>query len=127
MDIVRELPVDNRIQRMLLNNMAKIYEENLPDSLYLNQYQLAENFGYTHQDWNKFLKLKEVDRLIESEIAQIAEIGARHALANLLKGQTNSADIQAAKELLSNSKLLQQKHNQRPQVVITRIPPKRVS
>lgn len=124
-EIVSKMEID-RVRKMLMHQMAQIFENNLPDSLYLNHYELSEEYGFTPSEWNNFLKMKEVDRLVESEIAQIAEIGARHALSNLMKGQANSADIQAAKELLANSRILKQKTNQRPQVVITRIPEKEV-
>lgn len=122
-DIVRELDINN-IDKTLMHHMAKIYEENLPDSLYLNHYQLEEQYGHPPDKWKKFLKIKEVDRLVESEMVQIAEIAARQALARLQSGKAASADIQAAKELLSTSRLLKQKTNQRPQMIITRIPGK---
>lgn len=124
-EIVTKLEM-NRIERTLMYEMATIYEENLPESLYLNQYELANEFGFTHMDWNKFLKVKDIDRLIEAEIAQISEIGARYALGRLQASNASSADIQAARELINNSRLLQQKHNQRAQIIITRIPAKEV-
>lgn len=124
-EIVNKMEGD-RISKTLMYQMAKDFGDNLPDSLYLNHYQLAEEFGFTPAQWNSFLKIREVDQVIESEIAQIAEIGARYALAQLQSGRAQSADIQAARELLANSKLLQQKTNQRPQVILTRIPKKEV-
>lgn len=120
-EIVQSMELD-RLSKTLMTRMAKLYEQHLPDTLYLNHYQLSEEFGFTPQEWNDFLRQPEIDMLIEAEIAQITEIGARHALAALQSGHANSADIQAARELLANSKLLQQKHNQRQQVVIMRIP-----
>lgn len=124
-DIVSEMKGD-RLSKTILYGLAKIYGEQLPESLYMNHYQLSEDFGYTPAQWNNFLKLKEVEQVVEAEIAQIAEIGARKALERLQSGSANSADIQAARELLANSKLLRQKNNQRPQLVITRIPKKEV-
>lgn len=126
----RELIAENdtltRIERTIMNELAGIYEDNLPDTLYMNQYHLSHEFGFTHNEWKNFLRNEEVDRLIEAEIAQIAEIGARSALAALQSGHAQAADISAARELIANSRLLQQKHNQRPQVIITRIPAKEV-
>lgn len=116
----------DKLSKTFLYQMAKTFGDHLPDTLYMNHYQLAEEFSFTPIQWNDFLKIKEIDQIIESEIAQIAEIGARHALAQLQTGKANSADIQAARELLANSKLLQQKTNQRPQIVLTRIPKKEV-
>lgn len=112
----------SREEKIMFHRMAKVYSETLPDSLYLNHYQLAETYGYTAQDWNRFLKMREIDHLIQAEIAQIAEIGARQALQRLQTGNATSPDIQAARELISNSKLIKQKVNQRQHFVITRIP-----
>lgn len=120
-EVAENIDTGNRIKKMLLVRQATVYAENLPESLYMNHYQLSDDFGFTPKEWIDFLKIKEIDRLIEAEIAQIAEIAARRALSNLESGEANSADIQAAKELLANSKLLKQKHNQRPQVILTRI------
>lgn len=115
------------MRKTLMTHMAQLYEGNLPGSLYLNHYQLAKEFGFTHENWGEFLKIREIDRLIESEIAQIAEIGAREALKRLQSGNAASVDIQAAKELIANSKLIKQRLNQRQQIIITRMQPKEVA
>ena len=122
-EIVTDIKTD-QITKTVLHQMASIYQDNLPDSLYLNQYQLAEQFGFTARQWNEFLKVPEVDLFIEQEVAQIAEIGARKALAKLISGDSDSSDIQAAREILSKSKLIQQRSNQKERVIILRIPNK---
>lgn len=114
----------NGIEKTTMVSMANTFDNHLPSSLSMNHYELAENLGYAHQKWKQFLKIKEVERLIESEIASIAEIGARKALENLRSGNASSADISAAREVLASSKLLKQKHNQKPLVIISRIPKK---
>lgn len=124
-DVIAELEGDQK-QKMFLHRMAKLYEEHLPETLYMNHYQLAETFGFTPREWDEFLKIDEIDRLIELEIVQIAEVGARRALERLQSGHANSADVSAARELLATTRLLKMKNNQRPQVIITRIPPKEV-
>lgn len=122
-DIIQGMDL-NGPKKTLLVSMATAYENNLPETLSMNHYELAKELGYSHPEWKEFLKMKEVERLIESEIANIAEIGARRALENLQSGKASSSDIQAAKEVLANSRLLRQKHNQKPLIVITRIPKK---
>lgn len=122
-EIVRQKDMDGRT-KTILETIAKIYEQHLPDSLSMNHYELAEQFGFTSKQWNLFLKDRDINHMIESEMANIAEIGARKALENLQSGKVASADIQAAKEILANSRILKQKTNQRPQVVLTRIPDK---
>lgn len=124
-ETVSKMELD-RVLKMVMHRMAKIFEEHLPETLYMTHYELQDLFGFTHREWQNFLKLREIDMLVENEIATIAEIGARSALEKLQSGSASSADIQAARELLANSRLLKQKTNQHPQVVVTRIPQKRV-
>lgn len=114
----------NKVAKTIMYQMAKVFEEHLPETLYMTQYELEDLFGFTHRQWQDFLKVREIDRLVENEIAAIAEIGARRALQRLQSGEASSQDIQAARELLANSKLLKQKTNQHPQIVVTRIPEK---
>lgn len=122
-DIVRNLEMAP-LDKTILHRLAEVYESNLPGSLYLNHYQLSAEYGYPHDKWKQFLKIKEVDRLVMSEIAQITEIAAREAIQRLQSGKASAQDISAAKELLSTSRLLRQKTNQRQKIVITRIPEK---
>lgn len=124
-DIISNIEGLNGMERTMLSSMADIFENNLPDVLYMTHYELEEEFGFTAIQWKRFLKLKEIDRAIEVEVAGIAEIAARQALARLQSGKAASADIQAAKQLLENSKLLKQKVDQPTRVVITRIPAKK--
>lgn len=123
-EMVSKLEWDSVTEKVIMTEMAKTFEENLPDSLYLNHYQLEKTYGYTANNWKQFLKKREIEMLIESEIAGIAEISARRALQRLEEGGASAPDISAAKELLANSKLLKQKVNTRPQVILTRIPAK---
>ena len=123
-DIVSNLDTLSGIEKTLMMSMAETYERHLPHVLYLNHYELAEHLGFTANQWKDFLKTREIDRAIEVEVANLAEIAARQALQRLQSGEAKSADIQAAKELLANSKLLKQKTEQPTRVVITRIPPK---
>lgn len=123
-EIVRNMESETVSNKLILEGMAKAFEDNLPNTLYLDHYKLADEYGFSAAEWDRFLRIPEVDRMVEREMAQIAEIAARDALKRLSSGKAASADIQAAKELLSNSKLLKQKTNQRPNYIVTRIPEK---
>lgn len=112
------------IQNLIKKKLHDTYHENLPNSLYLNAYELASSFGGAVQDWKNYLKDPETQRFVESEVASLAEVAARRALQNLSQGTANSADISAAKELLANSKLLKQKLNQRQHIFISYLPNK---
>lgn len=123
-DIIRDVEDIPRVQLMIYEQMAEHYENGLPDTLMLNHYELSEMYGHDPRDWDKFMKIDEIARQIELEIASIAEVGARKAIARLQSGRASSADISAAKEVLNASRLIKQRMNQKPIVVITRIPPK---
>lgn len=111
-----------QIQNLIKNKLNQVFYDNLPHSLYLNAYELSKQFGGTADDWKSFMKDPEVSRFIESEIASLAEVAARRALQSLANGSANSADIQAAKELLANSKLLKSKMSQKQNIVLTYLP-----
>lgn len=122
-DVVRDMNVDGRT-KILLETMAEEYESGLPKTLSMNHYELSDEYGFTPKQWSDFLKNKEIERLVEMEIVNIAEIGARKALDKLQSGNAASSDVSAAREVLASSKLLKQKNDQKPLVVVTRIPAK---
>lgn len=120
--IISQLAI-SPIKKSIFLKLAKIYQLNLPDSLYLNPYELTELLpSSTPQDWKSFLAIPEINRFIESEIATIAEAAARKALQNLQDNPT-SQDISAAKELLQSSRLLKQKLQNKQTVIMTYLPP----
>ena len=53
--IVSELDID-RVQKITYHQMASMYQDGLPSSLYLNQYELTELHGFSPSEWNSFLK-----------------------------------------------------------------------
>lgn len=122
-EIVESLNM-NSLKKQIYMKMADDFETNLPDSLYYTAYDLTDIFYGNIQEWKEFLKIPEVNRFVETEIAEITEVGARKALSNLQSKNVASADISAAKQLLDNSRLLKQKMNQFQQFVVTRIPAK---
>lgn len=123
-NLIQDLPEITPTQRVLFSSMADKFYQKLPESLYMNQYQLQEELGSTHEQWNNFLKIREIDRYIQKEIAGMAEIAARKAISSLQSGGASSSDIQAAKQLLETSKLLKQKTGGVQQIVIMHLPPK---
>ena len=115
------------LQDRIQEKMKETFEMHLPDSLFLNHYELAEQFDGTPQLWRDFLKNPENQRFIESELAAITEAAARAALQKLSSGNANSNDISAIKQLLEKSKLLQEKQNTNQTIVMTYIPQKEVT
>ena len=124
-DIVSNIELDTAYDRLIIGQMAETYDAHLPESLSFSHYELAENYGFTPMYWKKFLKIKEVNRAIEGEVATIGEAAARKAMERLRSGKAQSSDVSAAKELFANSKILKEKMNNSQKIVITRIPPKK--
>jgi hypothetical protein len=112
------------LQDRIKEKMYQTFEDNLPNSLYMDHYTLAEQFDGTPKMWRDFLKDPENQRFIESELAAITEAAARAALQKLSSGTANSNDISAIKQLLDKSKMLQQNQNSQERIILTFIPKK---
>lgn len=121
-DIVKSIEGLTPTVRQAYIRMAEIFEEKMPDSLYMNFYELAEITDMDADVWEQFLDLTEVTQFIKAKVAKLAEYEARKALNRLANDQLSSQDVQAVREILNSSKLLQQNLNQKPQVVLTFIP-----
>jgi hypothetical protein len=95
----------------------------MPQTLYLNQYELSDWFGYSHLEWKDYLRMPETNRFIESEIASLTEIAARAALNKLSTGNASSNEVSAIKAILDKSKMLQQSNQSQETIMLTFIPP----
>lgn len=95
-----------------------IFHKNLPSTLYMDHYSLAQSYGYTPQEWRTFLRDNAL--FIETELAAIAEAEARSALARL--GNASGQEVQALKAILEKSKLINDAQKQSTKIVLTFIP-----
>jgi hypothetical protein len=106
----------------MMNNqpqtMEGIFNRYLPDTLYMSHYALAEMYGYTPQEWRKFLRDNQM--FIESELAAIAEAEARSALSRLSTAGTH--EVSALKAVLEKSQLINNAQKQATRIIITHIP-----
>jgi hypothetical protein len=91
----------------------------LPNTLYSSHYDLATNYGYTPQEWRKFIRDNHI--FIETELAAIAEAEARSALARL--GNATGTEVAALKAVLEKSKLINDAQKQSTKIVLTFLPP----
>jgi hypothetical protein len=98
--------------------MEEIFQSKLPDSLMMSHYAMAETYGYSPQEWRKFLKDNQI--FIETELAAITEAEARSALARL--GTSTGAEVQALKALLEKSALINNAQKQREKIMLTYLP-----
>jgi hypothetical protein len=97
----------------------EIFHKYLPSTLYSSHYELAKNYGYTPQEWRKYLR--DNSMFIETELAAIAEAESRGALSRL--GNATGTEVSAIKALLETSKLINDSQRQRTKVVLTFISP----
>lgn len=105
--------------RPAYTKMAEVYQEHMPESLYLNYYKLEELTKIPAEQWEDFLDIPEVDRFITHRISKLLEFDAKEALMRLTTDRSLSApDISAIKEVLSSSKLMKQAQEQPTQVVL---------
>jgi hypothetical protein len=107
----------------LFLRMATYFEKSLPDSLYLDPYELHKMTGISNSFWKRFLKMPLIIQLIESEVAMIAEVKARSALKRLGDQSTVSpSEVAAVKALLDKSQILQEKQHDQKTIVFHHIP-----
>jgi hypothetical protein len=97
----------------------EIFHKYLPGTLFESHYELAKNYGYTPQEWRKYLR--DNSMFIETELAAIAEAESRGALSRL--GNATGTEVSAIKALLETSKLINDSQRQRTKVVLTFISP----
>jgi hypothetical protein len=97
----------------------EVFHKYLPGTLFESHYELAKNYGYTPQEWRKYLR--DNSMFIETELAAIAEAESRGALSRL--GNATGTEVSAIKALLETSKLINDSQRQRTKVVLTFISP----
>lgn len=97
-----------------------------PKFLYMTPEELQEKTEIATSVWDEFLDQSDVKRMIDRQLAKRAEIAARKALIRLEKGSFASQEVQALKNLIDNSKILQQRANQQERIFVTFIPPQNI-
>ena len=116
-DIIQEMSL-TRLEKELYMGYARIFDRDMPESLYLNFYELAwgvrpsypdqevypGNPNTTPEMWEKFLDLPEIYRYRTGKIAKLAEMDANKAMQRL---GSNSDNVAALKEIVKTSKALQ--------------------
>jgi hypothetical protein len=100
------------------HTIEELFYKYLPDTLYQSHYSLANAYGYTPQEWRKFIRDNHI--FIESELAAIAEAEARSALSRL--GNATGTEVAALKAILEKSKLINDAQKQATKIVLTFIP-----
>lgn len=101
--------------------MEEIFNEELPDSLYMNHYDLHEHYPHhSAEAWRRFLK--ENDRFIMQEVAAITEANARSALKHLASGNIKQGDGAAIKQLLDRSEQINQATKDKTVYMTTYLP-----
>ena len=128
---MEDLPYDQRQVYMLL---ADIFDQGMPNTLYLDYYELANgttiyqhgdprnyegNEGTTPEMWERFLDLPEIYRYKRGKIGKLGQYDAEKAMQSL-KGRS---DVNAIKEILKAAKMMAD-GQQREKVILTYVKPK---
>lgn len=125
-DIIRDMGGITFEQKQLYTYLAEQFDKNLPDSLYMNYYELAHVIERTNPDlWEGFLDLPDIYRYKQAKIAKLQEFAAVKALRELENKALleNAGAVSALKEILEKSKLIQESTKKKQQIVLTYIPP----
>ena len=132
-DIIQEMSL-SRLDKEIFLGYARIFDRDMPESLYLNFYELAWGVtpAYPEQDvypgnpnttpdmWEKFLDLPEIYRYRTSKIAKLAEMDANKAMQRL---GASSDNVAALKEIVKTSKALQTGKQQQT-IIMSYVKPK---
>jgi hypothetical protein len=119
-EIIQDLELSPHIKQVY-QHMANLFQQNMPDALYLNYYKLEELTGIHFAQWEDFLDIPEIDRYINSKIQKLIEFDAKAALKSLAQDKTlSSQEITALKEVLTKSKLMKANQQQQQQVILMR-------
>lgn len=99
----------------------EIFHAHLPDTLFMNHYQLHDEWRHiTPDEWRRFLL--DNDRFILKETAMITEANARGALQRLSSGKLNSGDAAAIAQLLKQSEQINQQAKDKTQFITMFMP-----
>lgn len=132
--VISEMEGLNRMERQLYMEYARIFDQETPEALYLNYFELAwgiqlkesgrviyeGNPDTTPEIWERFLDIPEIYRYRTSKIAKLAEYDATKAMKNL---GSNSDNVSALKEIIKTSKALQGGKQQQT-VIMSYVTPK---
>lgn len=116
----KEITVEERMVKDT-RSMEEIFNALLPDSLYMNHYELHRDYSHhSAESWRRFLK--ENDRFILQEVAAITEANARSALKKLAKGDLKQGDATAINSLLNRSEQINLAVKDKTSYVMTFMP-----
>ena len=102
---------------MNTEEMLHIFKKQMPKSLFMSHYELAVSFGSSPEEWKRLLK--DNKNFIDQETSFIAEINARKALKRL--PEASGQEVTALVKMIENSKLLQQKHQEKQNIIFHHI------
>lgn len=139
--IIKDLTFE-RSEKELYLTLAQRYDQYMPDSLYLDPYELAygeKRFNderdrnrfngvsnTTPEQWDSFLDIPEIYRYRHARIAKLTEYSAIKAMKSLeAAGQSaGPGAVTALKEIASLSKQLNAGNNNKQKIILTYVKPK---
>lgn len=102
------------------DTMDKYFNENLPETLYKNHYELSNETRIPPAAWRFYLQ--ENEQTIQSEVAAIVEASARSTLRRIGEGQMFKGEASVVKQLLDRSEQIN-KQTQNKKTIISHFIP----
>lgn len=102
--------------------MEDIFRKKLPETLYMNHYELSEKTNIPPDEWRRFLTKNQP--MILSEIAAITEASARAALKRIGEGKIQTGEAAVIKQLLDRSEQINRQAQGQKTIMMHFIPPK---
>lgn len=104
-----------------LSSQEHYFNNHMPDSLYMNHYELALHFNeYSPEQWRQFLR--DNDKFIMKEVAAITEAEARKALQKLSTGKLSAQEVSAIKQILDRSEQINKQSQDARTFITTHMP-----
>lgn len=116
-------------KKAIFLKLADFFDENMPESLYLDYYQLADALpGSTPDLWEELLDLPDVQKFRNNKIAKLMKFKAVQALKQLEEAsvQNKAGQVQAINQLIEKSDLISANNSKRETYIISYMPPKEV-
>lgn len=107
-------------QKRTYEVMDKYFNDNLPETLYKNHYELSGETRIPPAAWRFYLQ--ENQHTIQSEVAAIIEASARSTLRRIGEGQMHKGEAAVVKQLLDRSEQIN-KQTQNKKTIISHFIP----
>ena len=115
-----EIPVN---KKRILEPLARVFRENLPDSLFMDYEQLTTLTKSKPSMWEELLDYPEIARYVDQKLAKHMRVEGRKALNKLRQSHNlTTQEISAITKTIENAKILESRHTPTQTVFVTHLP-----